>query len=113
MAITVTVLYANVLDGRVDVQKYLTGHAPKVIKEMGPFGLRGVRAVQLHGSPIKPGADKQYLLQVALDWDSLEAFNVAFKATSEKLMADIDSFSNLSPLIMYGEIILEEKFQFM
>jgi hypothetical protein len=56
-----------------------------------------------------PSDEPAYVLQVALDWDSLEAFQKAFEATSEELMADINSFSNKSPLIMYGEIVVDDK----
>jgi hypothetical protein len=41
MAITVTVLYRNTKDLQLDLQKYLHGHAPKVVEELRPWGLRG------------------------------------------------------------------------
>ncbi|KAL2831017.1 hypothetical protein BJY01DRAFT_254393 [Aspergillus pseudoustus] len=109
MPATTTVLYPNVENLELDIQKYLHGHAPQVLKLMGPYGLKAVRAVKLHTPPWAADAGTGYALQVQLDWENIEQFHTAFKMTSDVLMADIDSFSNTKPLVMTGDVILERK----
>lgn len=45
MPITVTILYPNVDNLQLDIQKYLDSHMPKVVELMGPYGLKGMHAV--------------------------------------------------------------------
>lgn len=108
MPITISVLYRQTPDLKLDLQSFLEDHAPKVIKAMGPYGLKAVRALELKGSPTTENGNKEYALQVEQDWDSVEAFQKALDAVGEELTAHISTFINHSPLIMYGDVILNK-----
>lgn len=99
--IIVSVLYPNGPRARFDMDYYLRSHIPMVQRELGS-ALRGVTVEQGLGGGA-PGAPPPFLAAAHLRFDSVEAFQGAFAAHAEPILADIPNYTDTQPVIQVGE----------
>ncbi|WP_163647952.1 EthD family reductase [Modicisalibacter sp. 'Wilcox'] len=97
--IDVMVAYPNQNDLTFDDRYYLENHVPMVENRLGEHGLRYAR--------IHRGTDatSPYHLIAHLGFDSAEAFESAFDAVGQTLMADVPSFTNVEPVLQVSEVV--------
>jgi uncharacterized protein (TIGR02118 family) len=102
--IIVSVLYPNGPGARFDIDYYLNSHMPMVQRRLGA-PLRRVAVEQgLAGG--SPGAAPPFLAAAHLHFDSVAAFEGAFGAHAQAILADIPNYTNTQPVIQIGEVRL-------
>lgn len=85
---------------KFDYDHYYKVHMPLVQEVWGPHGLKSWTVTE-HSDK-----DEPYFLQCRLDWDSVEDFKKASTAEgSEKVFADIQNFTDITPKVLKGEIV--------
>lgn len=105
--IRVTVSYPNQAGARFDMNYYMTKHMPMVEAKLRPLGL--VRwGVQQGIGGAAPGSQAAYLIQAAMVFETVEAFQAALAATGPALMADIPNYTDIQPRIDIYQIVAEQ-----
>lgn len=102
--IKVSVMYPSGPDIRFDIDYYCTRHMPLVKERLGAalkqmavdFGLAG-------GTP---GSTPPYAAIGHLFFDSVEAFQTAFKPHAKEIFGDIPNYTNAKPETQISEIRL-------
>lgn len=100
--IIVSVLYPNGREAKFDQDYYCRVHMPMVQKRLGA-PLRRI-AVEHGLAGGVPGAPPPFLASGHLYFDSLEAFQGAFAAHAEAIMADVPKYTNTQPVIQISEV---------
>jgi uncharacterized protein (TIGR02118 family) len=102
--VIVSVLYPNGPGARFDIDYYLSKHMPMVQRRLGAPLRRATVEQGLAGGA--PGAAPPFLAAAHLYFDSVEAFQNAFAAHSQPILADIPNYTNTQPVIQIGEVKL-------
>jgi uncharacterized protein (TIGR02118 family) len=102
--VKVSVLYPNGADSTFDMPYYLNSHMPMVKQKLGA-ALKGVAVEQGLGGG-QPGTPPAYLVMCHLDFDSVDAFQQAFGAHADAIVADIPNYTNTQPTIQVSEVKL-------
>jgi len=102
MPTIVTVLYPNKPDSKFDMDYYLSHHMPLAQNEFGPYGMKGWRVAKLLGSPGDQPAP--YSVQATLEFGSADEVGEALKNAGEKVIGDVSNFTDLQPVLMFGEV---------
>jgi|SRR5579864_6865896 uncharacterized protein (TIGR02118 family) len=102
--IKVSVLYPNQEGCTFDMAYYCNTHIPMVRRLLSP-ALKGVAVEQGIGG-IAPGSPAPYIAMGHLLFDSVEAFQQAFEAHAQALLADIPNYTNTQPVIQVSEVKL-------
>jgi uncharacterized protein (TIGR02118 family) len=102
--IKVSVLYPNQEGCTFDMAYYCNTHIPMVRRLLSP-ALKGV-AVERGIGGIAPGSPAPYIAMGHLLFDSVEAFQQAFEAHAQALLADIPNYTNTQPVIQVSEVKL-------
>jgi|SRR5215831_4670734 len=100
--IKVSVFYPNQEGARFDMDYYLQKHMPMVRQKMaGAMKSMGVEQGISGGAP---GAPSPYRVIAHMTFDSMEAYQTAFSAHAQTIMADIPNYTDLQPLVQISEI---------
>jgi uncharacterized protein (TIGR02118 family) len=100
--IRVNVLYPNKSDATFDMAYYLGKHMPMVREKLGA-ALKGETIDQgLSGG--QPGTPAPYRVILALQFDSVDAFERAFVPVAAEIQGDIPRYTNIEPTIQISEV---------
>jgi len=98
-----TVLYQKSEDAKFDMKYYLSTHMELVDKHWGPLGLTSWSITELDSSC-------DYIVQASLWWDDIEKLKAAVASpTAALVMGDIENFTNIKPLIVFGKEAAKSK----
>jgi uncharacterized protein (TIGR02118 family) len=86
---------------------YMKKHMPMVAEKLNGRGLVGW-AVDRGISGDAPGSPAEYLIQAALIFDSIEAFQAAMASEGAALMADVPNYTDIQPRVDVYQIIAEQ-----
>ena len=104
--IKVSVLYPNRAGCRFDFNYYCSSHIPMVRDKLGS-ACRGIAVDQ--GMAGEGGAPAPYIAMAHLYFDSVEAFEGAFGPNAEAILADIPNYTDLSPAIQIGNVMINAR----
>jgi uncharacterized protein (TIGR02118 family) len=100
--IKVSVLYPNTAGCKFDMNYYLEQHMPMVQHKLGAACRRMAVDEGIAGG--MPGAPATFVAMGHLYFDSVEAFQAAFAAHAQAIMADIPNYTNIQPTIQISEV---------
>ena len=103
--IKVSFFYPNKDGARFDHQYFQKNHMGKLVNDRwSPMGLKqfGVEKGLAGGAP---GAPAPYVASAYVVFDSVEAFQKAFAAHGEEIVADIKNYTDLEPIVQVSEIV--------
>ena len=100
--IKVSVFYPNKEGARFDMEYYLQKHLPLVRQKMAG-AMKGM-GVEQGISGGAPGAPLPYRVIAYMTFDSMEAYQAAFSAHVQSIMADVPNYTDLQPIVQISEI---------
>jgi uncharacterized protein (TIGR02118 family) len=101
--ISVIVLYPNVPGSRFDMDYYVNRHLKLVRDRLEPMGMRSMTFTT--EAALDPSAPPQvYRLIAELRFDDMEVTRRALTAHGPETQADIPNFTDVTPLILIGEV---------
>jgi uncharacterized protein (TIGR02118 family) len=102
--IKVSVMYPNGADTRFDLNYYLAKHMPMVQAKLGG----ALKKVEVdHGlGGAAPGESPAFVAMCHLHFESVDAFQQAFGANAEAIVADIPNYTNAQPTVLVSEVKL-------
>lgn len=100
--IKVSVFYPNNEGSRFDMDYNFNSHIPMVQEKLGTV-LKGVSVEQGVGGP-EPGSRATYVAMNHLLFDSVDAFESAFRPHAEAIMGDIPNYTDIQPIIQISEV---------
>jgi uncharacterized protein (TIGR02118 family) len=100
--IRVSALYGNTADARFDHDYYHGRHRKLVERLFGPHGM--LRIEMDRGLAGGGGAAAPFVASAHLYFESLDAFQAAFAAHGEEVLADIPNYTNVTPVLQVSEI---------
>lgn len=101
--IRVAVMYENKPEARFDMDYYREKHMPLVKECYQPHGLSGVEvdeAVSKSGSRAAP-----YIAIGYMTFPDIDAFMAAIKGSGKQVMADIENFTDIEPLVQISNLV--------
>jgi uncharacterized protein (TIGR02118 family) len=102
--IKVSVLYPN-SDGSVfNMDYYLSSHMPMVGRLLGDACKQ--MAVEQGLGGLAPGSAPPFRAMGHLYFDSIQAFEAAFSAHGEAIVADVPNYTNVQPTIQISDVRL-------
>ncbi|HTS75466.1 MAG TPA: EthD family reductase [Bryobacteraceae bacterium] len=104
--IRVTVSYPNQAGARFDIEYYMMKHMPLVAQRLN--GRLAGWSVDRGVSGGAPGTQAEYLIQAAMIFHDIEAFQTAMAVEGAALIADVPNFTDLQPRIDVYKILAEE-----
>jgi len=102
--IKVSVFYPQNATSKFDMAYYLDKHIPMARKLLGS-ALKGV-AVEQGLAGAQPGVPPTYAVVAHLSFDSMGSFAAAFLPIAPQLQGDLPNYTNVEPLIQFGEVKL-------
>jgi uncharacterized protein (TIGR02118 family) len=95
-------LYPRKEGARFDWAYYTGTHVPLVRRKLGA-ALKAMSSEQgiAGGAPESPAA---FVAIVNLTFESMAAFQAAFKAHAQELMADIPNYTSIEPIVQISEV---------
>jgi len=100
--IKVSVLYPNTAGCKFDMNYYLDRHMPMVQQKLGAACKRMAVEEGIAGGT--PEAPATYAAMGHLYFDSIHAFQTAFAAHAQAIMADIPNYTNVQPTIQISDV---------
>jgi uncharacterized protein (TIGR02118 family) len=101
--IKVSILYTNKEGSNFDHDYYRVSHMPMVKEKLGSALLESSIDKGIAGGA--PGVPAPFICVGYLNFDSVEAFQQAFGANAEEIMADIPNYTDIEPIIQISEIV--------
>ncbi len=105
--IRISVMYPAGEGKKFDYDYYAKKHMPLVKQRLTGGGLRRLE-VDRGVAGGAPGAPAPYAAMGHLYFDSVEAFQKAMAPHGKELFADVPNFTNITPQVQIGEVILQE-----
>jgi len=102
--IKVSVFYPNTNGATFDMPYYLNRHMPMVGQKLGA-ALKGMSVEQGLGGG-QPGSPAAYVAMAHLLFESVDAFQHAWGAHAEAIVADIPNYTNTQPVVQVSEVKL-------
>jgi uncharacterized protein (TIGR02118 family) len=103
--IKVTVLYPQRAGARFDMDYYCDSHMPLVQSKLRP-ALKGIEVDKgLAGE--QPGSAPAYVAMGHLWFDSVAAFDAAFGANADAILADIPNYTDIQPIVQISEVMID------
>jgi uncharacterized protein (TIGR02118 family) len=102
--IKVSVFYPHREGARFDMGYYLAKHIPMVREKMAG-AIRGM-GVEQGISGGAPGAPLPYRVIAHMAFDSIEAYQAAFGAHAQAILADVPHYTDLEPVVQISEVML-------
>ena len=103
--IKVSVMYPNGPEVNFDHDYYRTKHLPLIQSRMGG-GLK-YYTVDKGLSGAAPGALAPYVGMCHLLCDSLQTYQFSFGPHAKEIMADIQNFTAVTPVVQISEVVVE------
>ncbi len=103
--IRVSVLYPEQDGSRFDMDYYTERHMGMVRERFAPHGLQGIQ-VERGLSGGRPGSPPAYRCIATLTFETMEHYKAAFKEHGAALMEDVPNFTDITPQIQVGEVVL-------
>jgi len=100
--IKVSVLYPNTPDSTFDVDYFVNSHIPMIQGKLGA-ACKGVE-LEIGLAGVQPGEPPSYIAMGHLHFDTVGAFEAAFGAHAEALLADIPNYTNTQPVFQVSEV---------
>ena len=100
--IRISIFYPNKEGGRFDTDYYINKHMPMSIEKQGT-ALKGI-SIELGLDDELPGTQTPYIAMCHLLYDSVEAFQLAFRPHAEELTRDMINYTNIEPVIQVSEV---------
>jgi uncharacterized protein (TIGR02118 family) len=102
--IKVSVLYPNTPDSTFDADYFVHTHIPMIQSALGA-ACKGIE-LQTGLAGGEPDSPPTYIAMGHLHFDSVGAFEAAFAAHGESLLADIPNYTNTQPVFQVSEVRL-------
>jgi uncharacterized protein (TIGR02118 family) len=102
--IKVSVMYPNDAGARFDHEYYRDKHMPMVKSKMGESCKHYTIDKGIGGG--MPGTPPTYVGMCHLFCDSVEGFQAGFGPHAEEIMADIQNYTDLKPVIQISEVVV-------
>ena len=102
--IKVSVMYPNDAGSRFDHEYYRDKHMPMVKSKMGESCNHYTIDKGIGGG--MPGTPPTYVGMCHLFCDSVEGFQAGFGPHAEEIMADIQNYTDLKPVIQISEVVV-------
>jgi uncharacterized protein (TIGR02118 family) len=102
--IKVSVMYPSGADTRFDIDYYCNRHMPMVKERLG--GALRQMGVDHGIAGGAPGSPPPYVAVGHLYFDSVEAFQAAFKPHAKEILGDIPNYTNSQPAMQISEVKL-------
>ena len=102
--IKVSVMYPNTPGARFDHDYYRDKHMPLVKRLLGDNCKYYTIDKGLAGG--EPGAPPTYVGMCHLFCDSVDAFQAGFGPNVGEIMADIQNYTDISPVLMISEVVV-------
>lgn len=99
--IRVSVIYPNKADGQFDFDYYMTTHMPLVAKLYSEYGLKSWRVDK--GTCLSSKMPSEFVAACYLEFETLDSVKAAFKNKGGEIMADVKNFTDIGPLVSFGE----------
>ena len=100
--VKVSVMYPNGADTKFDMAYYLERHMPMVKAKLGAACKKAEVDHGLGGG--QPGSSPAFVAMCHLHFDSVDAFQQAFGAHAEEIVADIPNYTNAEPTVLVSEV---------
>ena len=100
--IKVSVLYPQSPDSTFNVDYFVNSHIPMVQSKLGA-ACKGIE-LEVGLAGVEPGTPPTYMAMGHLHFDSVDAFEAAFGAHAESLLADIPNYTNTQPVFQISEV---------
>jgi uncharacterized protein (TIGR02118 family) len=99
--IRIAIMYPNKPGAEFNSNYYRSFHLDLVREKYTPFGLKGI---ELDQAKITDGLHKAPYFAIGyLFFESTQAFMAAYKATGAEVMADMENFTNVEPVIQVSQ----------
>jgi uncharacterized protein (TIGR02118 family) len=99
--IRIAIMYPNKPGAEFDNHYYRSFHLDLVREKYSPFGLKGI---ELDQAKITDGPHKAPYFAIGyLFFESTQDFMAAYKATGDAVMADVENFTNVEPVIQVSQ----------
>ena len=103
MAISVSVIYPNEPDAKFDMDYYMNSHVKMVRDNWTDMGMKELKIYKGVSAP-RPGTPPPYMVIGIMEFDSLDEFYAAGKASGKEMAQDIPNFTNLEPVVQINEL---------
>jgi uncharacterized protein (TIGR02118 family) len=100
--IKVSVFYPNNEGSKFDMEYYCNRHIPMVREKLGAACKSA--AVEQGIAGATPGSRPGFIAMGHLYFDTVEAFQTAFAAHAEAIMADIPNYTDIQPTLQISEV---------
>ena len=100
--IKVSVFYPNGAGTTFDWDYYLSKHMPMVQAKLGPACRKAEVDHGVGGG--QPGSSPTFVAVCHLHFDSVDAFQEAFGAHGDAIVADIPNYTNVQPIVQVNEV---------
>jgi uncharacterized protein (TIGR02118 family) len=101
--IRMSVLYPWNEGARFDWTYYTGTHIPLVAQRLGS-ALKG-GSVEQGVSGDAPGSPPAFIVIAHLDFESMAAFDAAFAPHEAEIMADIQKYTSVEPIVQFSEVM--------
>ncbi|MFT6949245.1 MAG: hypothetical protein ACJAUL_000369 [Paraglaciecola sp.] len=99
--IRIAIMYPNKPGAEFNSNYYRSFHLDLVREKYTPFGLKGI---ELDQAKITDGLHKAPYFAIGyLFFESTQVFMAAYKATGAEVMADMENFTNVEPVIQVSQ----------
>jgi len=102
--VKVSVMYPNTAGARFDHTYYRDKHMPLLKARMGDSCLYYTVDKGLAGG--EPGSPAPYVGMCHIFCDSVEPFQAGFGSHAKEIMADIASYTDLTPVMQISEVVV-------
>lgn len=102
--IKVSVLYPNGEGKSFDMDYYCNKHVPMLDKLLGD-AVKGATVEKGLGGG-KPDSPATFVAMGNLYFNSMEEFGSSFGPNADKIMADLQNFTNIEPTIQISEVMI-------
>ena len=100
--IKVSVFYPNNEGSKFDMHYYCNSHMPMVRQKLGTACKSA--AVEQGIAGATPGSRPGFIAMGHLYFETVEAFQTAFAAHAESIMADIPNYTDIQPTLQISEV---------
>jgi uncharacterized protein (TIGR02118 family) len=101
--ISVVVLYPNKVGSKFDLDYYVHRHLPLVRNRLEPMGMRSM-AYTVECAMDRLAPSQAYRLSAELRFDDMNSARRALQAHGPETQADIPNFTDVTPVILIGEV---------
>lgn len=101
--IKASVLYPNTAGAKFDHTYYRDSHMPMIKKLMGEYCLQYAIDIGLSGDG--PNTPAPYIAMGHIYCESMEAFQAGMGPHNAEIMADLQNYTDIKPVLQFSEVI--------